>query len=102
VKTTYAGIDRHTLKDTFRLVNRTSSHPFVSGGTPTKHRVKQEQLVAGLRSHRARNDAAAVSREGVEFVAAHGTSEEGMVPSLAAEAAFGDLAVAPAFAALAR
>ncbi|MDR0432426.1 MAG: hypothetical protein LBH48_03830 [Bifidobacteriaceae bacterium] len=64
--------------------------------------IPTEQLVAGLHSHRARNDAAAVSREGVEFVAAHGTWEEGMLPSLATEAAFGDLSVAPAFAALAR
>ena len=59
-------------------------------------------LASGLRSHQAKPEAARVSAQGIAFIQAEGTAPDGLLPTLATEAAFGDPTVAPAFAALAR
>ncbi|MDR1186773.1 MAG: hypothetical protein LBK95_04865 [Bifidobacteriaceae bacterium] len=58
-------------------------------------------LAAGLGRHRASPEAAAVSREGIAFVAANARTPADLLPRLAAAAAFGDPTIGPAFAALA-
>jgi hypothetical protein len=62
--------------------------------------IDTDVLVAGLRSHQSEPEAARVSTQGIAFVAAEGTRPNGLLPQLAAQAAFGDPTIAPAFAAL--
>ena len=59
-------------------------------------------LATGLRAHRSEPEAAQVSAEAVRFIAIQGTAPDQLLPQLATRAAFGDPAIAPAFAALAR
>ena len=59
-------------------------------------------LANGLRSHQEESEAARVSAQGLTFIRAEGTTPDGLLSTLATEAAFGDPTVAPAFAALAR
>jgi hypothetical protein len=59
-------------------------------------------LVAGFRLHQTEPEAARVSREARAFLAAEGTRPDGLMPRLAADAAFGDPTVAPAFVVLVR
>jgi len=64
--------------------------------------IETEELVEGLRKHQIEPEAARVSAQGLAFIQAEGTTPNGLLPTLAAEAAFGDPTIAPAFSALAR
>ena len=62
--------------------------------------VDTHDLVNGLRNHQVEPQAARVSANGVAFLRAEGAKPDALLPRLAAEAAFDDPAIAPAFAVL--
>lgn len=64
--------------------------------------IDTNQLATGLRSHRSEPQAARVSAQAQSYIQKHSTTPTSRLPLLAADAAFGDPSIAPAFAALAR
>ena len=64
--------------------------------------IETDVLVEGLHRHQTELEAARVSTQGLTFIRAEGTNPNELLPTLAAEAAFGDPTIAPAFTALAR
>ena len=63
--------------------------------------VETPDLVDGFKAHSTDEHAAAVTSEALDLLRTEGTAQRGRIPVLAASAAYGDLTVAPAFAALA-
>ena len=58
-------------------------------------------LVTGFRRHQTEPEAARTAAEAITFITTEGTQADGLLPRLAAQAAFNDPTIAPAFAALA-
>ena len=63
--------------------------------------VETPDLVGGFKAHSADAYAAAVTNEALDLLRTEGTTQRGRIPILASSAAYGDLTIAPAFAALA-
>ena len=58
-------------------------------------------LVTGFRRHQTEPEAARTAAEAITFITTESTQADGLLPRLAAQAAFNDPTIAPAFAALA-